>query len=71
MDHMHTALALCTTPGDVLSVMRELVTDKGLTMGDLEQRSTRFYRISGATFSHVLNGDELPTTELLHIFLTA
>ncbi|MCX4818490.1 helix-turn-helix domain-containing protein [Streptomyces sp. NBC_01142] len=71
VDHMHTALALCTTPEDVLSLMRELVADKGLTISDLEKRSATFYRISAATFSHVLTGKELPTTEWLHIFLTA
>ncbi|WP_331762014.1 helix-turn-helix domain-containing protein [Streptomyces sp. NBC_01546] len=71
VDRMHTALALCTTPKDVLSVMRELVADRGLTIADLEKRSRRSYPISGATFSHVLNGDELPTTEWLHIFLMA
>ncbi|MEU6681509.1 helix-turn-helix transcriptional regulator [Streptomyces sp. NPDC046925] len=70
-DHIHTALALCTVPEDVLSVMRELVATKGLTMGDLERRSRRIYQISGATFAHVLNGNELPTTEWLKIFLSA
>lgn len=71
VDHVHTALALCTTPQDVLSVMRELVADKGLTIGALERRSRKYYPISGATFAHVLNGDELPTTEWLNIFLRA
>ncbi|MGW7645491.1 helix-turn-helix domain-containing protein [Streptomyces bobili] len=71
VDHVHTALALCTTPKDVLSVMRELVADKGLTIGDLERRSRPFYPISGATFANVLNGEELPTTEWLNIFLQA
>ncbi|MER6291265.1 helix-turn-helix domain-containing protein [Streptomyces sviceus] len=71
VDHLHTALALCTTPGDVLSLMREVVADKGLTIGDLERRSKPFYPISGATFAQVLNGTELPTTEWLHIFLRA
>lgn len=71
VDHVHTALALCTTPEDVLTVMRELVANKGLTIGDLERRSRQFYPISGATFAHVLNGDELPTTEWLNIFLRA
>ncbi|GAB1340529.1 hypothetical protein ACE1SV_71190 [Streptomyces sp. E-15] len=70
-DHIHTALALCTTPEDVLSVMRELVANKGLTIGDLERRSRAIYPISGTTFAHVLNGDELPTTEWLNIFLRA
>jgi len=71
VDHVHTALALCTTPQDVLTMMRELVADKGLTIGDLERRSRPYYPISGATFAHVLNGDELPTTEWLNIFLRA
>lgn len=71
VDHVHTALALCTTPADVLAVMRQLVADKGLTIGDLERRSEPFYRISGATFASVLNGSELPTTEWLNIFLRA
>ncbi|WP_079060958.1 helix-turn-helix domain-containing protein [Streptomyces prasinus] len=71
VDHVHTALALCTTPEDVLAVMRELVANKGLTIGDLERRSRSIYPISGATFAHVLNGDELPTTEWLNIFLRA
>ncbi|MDU9001715.1 helix-turn-helix transcriptional regulator [Streptomyces mirabilis] len=71
VDHIHTALALCTTPGDVLAVMREMVADKELTIGDLERRSKPIYPISGATFAHVLNGNELPTTEWLHIFLRA
>ncbi|MDR6980065.1 transcriptional regulator with XRE-family HTH domain [Streptomyces sp. 3330] len=71
VDHIHTALALCTTPGDVLDVMREMVANKGLTIGDLERRSKPIYPISGTTFAHVLNGNELPTTEWLHIFLRA
>ncbi|WP_371599901.1 helix-turn-helix domain-containing protein [Streptomyces sp. NBC_00564] len=71
VDHVHTALALCTTPADVLAVMRQLVADKGLTIGDLERRSEPFYRISGATFAAVLKGRELPTTEWLNIFLQA
>ncbi|MFH8395754.1 helix-turn-helix domain-containing protein [Streptomyces sp. NPDC018036] len=71
VDHVHTALALCTFPTDVLTVMRQLVADKGLTIGDLERRSTPIYRISGATFASVLNGRELPTTEWLNIFLQA
>lgn len=71
LDHLHTALALCTTPRDVLDVMNELVAHKGLTIGDLERRSQASYPISGATFSHVLSGDELPTTEWLAIFLRA
>ncbi|MCX4696860.1 helix-turn-helix domain-containing protein [Streptomyces sp. NBC_01408] len=70
VDHVHTALALCTTPQDVLSVMREVVADRGLTSADLEKRSRRLYPISSTTFAAVLNGDELPTTEWLHIFLT-
>lgn len=69
VDHIHTALALCTTPSDVLAVMREMVRDKGLTIGDLERRSKEIYPISGATYAHVLSGNELPTTEWLHIFL--
>lgn len=71
VDHVHTALALCTVPEDVLSVMRELVADRNLTIGDLERRSRAVYPISGATFAHVLNGNELPTTEWLNIFLRA
>ncbi|MFE6485709.1 hypothetical protein ACFVGN_22620 [Streptomyces sp. NPDC057757] len=71
VDHVHTALALCTTPEDVLAVMRQLVADKGLTIGDLERRSAQFYPISGATFAAVLKGRELPTTEWLNIFLRA
>ncbi|MBK3547276.1 MULTISPECIES: helix-turn-helix domain-containing protein [Streptomyces] len=71
LDHVHTALALCTTPRDVLDVMNELVAHKGLTIGDLERRSQAAYPISGATFAHVLGGDELPTTEWLAIFLRA
>ncbi|MGW4290734.1 helix-turn-helix domain-containing protein [Streptomyces sp. NPDC004673] len=70
-DHVYTALALCTVPEDVLGIMRELVADKDLTIGELERRSQETYHISGATFAHVLNGNELPTTELLNIFLRA
>ncbi|MGW6819514.1 helix-turn-helix domain-containing protein [Streptomyces sp. NPDC055005] len=70
VDRVHTALALCTTPRDVLGVMRELVTEKGLTVATMEQRSARIYRISAATFTTILNGEDLPTTEFLHIFLT-
>lgn len=69
VDHVHTALALCTTSADVLVVMRQLVVERKLTMGDLEERSERYYPISRATFAHVLNGNELPTTEWLNIFL--
>ncbi|MER7828045.1 helix-turn-helix transcriptional regulator [Streptomyces sp. NPDC096097] len=70
VDRVHTALALCTTPQDVLGVMRDLVADKGLTIATLEKRSARIYQISTATFTAVLNGEDLPTTEFLHIFLT-
>ncbi|MGW7334379.1 helix-turn-helix domain-containing protein, partial [Streptomyces sp. NPDC054840] len=70
VDRVHTALALCTTPQDVLGVMRDLVADKGLTIATLEKRSARIYQISAATFTAVLNGEDLPTTEFLHIFLT-
>ncbi|MER5417721.1 helix-turn-helix domain-containing protein [Streptomyces virginiae] len=70
VDRLHTALALCTTPQDVLGVMRDLVTDKNLTIATLEKRSARIYKISAATFTTVLNGEDLPTTEFLHIFLT-
>lgn len=70
-DHMHTALALCTTPEDVIELMNELVNDKGLSLQELEERSRRHYPISNTTFTQVLNGNSLPTTEWLHIFLSA
>ncbi len=70
-DHMHTALALCTTPEDVIELMIELVNDKGLSLQELEVRSRRKYHISIATFTQVLSGNTLPTTEWLHIFLSA
>ncbi|WP_327411451.1 helix-turn-helix transcriptional regulator (plasmid) [Streptomyces sp. NBC_01281] len=70
-DYMHTALALCTTPEDVIELMNELVRDKGLSIPELEERSRKHYRISNNTFMHVLAGNQLPTTELLYIFLSA
>ncbi|MEU8749722.1 helix-turn-helix transcriptional regulator [Streptomyces chartreusis] len=70
-DHMHTALALCTTPEDVIELMNELVDDKGLSIKDLEERSQRHFPISDNTFTQVLNGSQLPTTEFLYIFLSA
>lgn len=70
-DHMHTALALCTTPEDVIELMIELVNDKNLSLQELEERSRRHYPISNATFTQVLSGNALPTTEWLHIFLSA
>ncbi|WP_331724817.1 helix-turn-helix domain-containing protein [Streptomyces canus] len=70
-DHMHTALALCTTPEDVIELMNELVNDKKLSLKELEERSRRHYMISDSTFTQVLSGNTLPTTEWLHIFLSA
>jgi hypothetical protein len=71
VDRMHTALALCTTTEDVLTLMNELVREKGLTVEKLEELSKERYQIRGTTFAHVLGGEELPTTELLEIFLAA
>ncbi|WP_030562142.1 helix-turn-helix domain-containing protein [Streptomyces aureocirculatus] len=70
-DHMHTALALCTTPEDVIELMNELVTDKGLSIQELEARSRKHYHISDTTFTQVLGGTQLPTVEWLYIFLSA
>ncbi|OIJ64572.1 helix-turn-helix domain-containing protein [Streptomyces mangrovisoli] len=70
-DHMHTALALCTTAEDVIELMRDLVRTKGLSLQEVEERSRKHYPISNATFQQVLNGTALPTTEWLHIFLSA
>ncbi|WP_369211113.1 helix-turn-helix domain-containing protein [Streptomyces flavofungini] len=68
-DYMHTALALCTTAEDVLELMNELIRSKGVSLTELEKSSASFYRISNTTFTHLLSGTTLPTTELLHIFL--
>ncbi|MFF5978639.1 hypothetical protein ACFY78_07240 [Streptomyces olindensis] len=70
-DYWHTALALCTYPEDFIVLMRELVTERNMTIRQLEERSKAEYPISSETFSNVLGGHQLPTTELLHIFLTA
>ncbi|MFC9407835.1 helix-turn-helix domain-containing protein [[Kitasatospora] papulosa] len=68
-DYMHTALALCTTAEDVLELMNELIRAKGVSLKELERKSAGLYRISNTTFTHLLGGTTLPTTELLHIFL--
>ncbi|MEU2953706.1 helix-turn-helix domain-containing protein [Streptomyces xanthochromogenes] len=68
-DYMHTALALCTTAEDVLELMNELIRSKGISLTELERKSDSLYRISNTTFTHLLGGTTLPTTELLHIFL--
>ncbi|MGW3291080.1 helix-turn-helix domain-containing protein [Streptomyces sp. NPDC001002] len=70
-DHVHTALALCTTAEDVIELMNELVREKGLSVPDLVERSRSIYPISEATFAQVLGGNQLPTTEWLYIFLAA
>ena len=70
-DHMHTALALCTTPEDVIELMNELVDDKNLSIQELEERSRKHFPISDTTFTQVLSGSQLPTTEWLYIFLSA
>ncbi|MFJ6901901.1 helix-turn-helix domain-containing protein [Streptomyces hokutonensis] len=70
-DHVHTALALCTTAEDVIELMNELVREKGLSLPDLVERSMSIYPISEATFAQVLGGNQLPTTEWLYIFLAA
>ncbi|MFF3696626.1 helix-turn-helix domain-containing protein [Streptomyces sp. NPDC002221] len=68
-DYMHTALALCTTAEDVLELMNELIRSKGISLTELERKSASLYQISNTTFTHLLGGTTLPTTELLHIFL--
>lgn len=70
-DHTHTALALCTTAEDVIELMNELVLEKGLSIPELVERSGSIYQISEATFTQVLGGNQLPTTEWLYIFLAA
>ncbi|MFJ4633551.1 helix-turn-helix domain-containing protein [Streptomyces sp. NPDC088847] len=75
-DYVHTALALCTTPEDIVELMNELVTDKALSVQELEERSRKHFPIgiSDATFTQVLSGSQLPalpTTEWLYIFLSA
>ena len=70
-DQMHTALALCTTAEDVIELMNELVRTKGLSLQELEERSRRHYPISDTTFTQVLSGTSLPTTEWLYIFLSS
>lgn len=70
-DHMHTALALCTSSEDVIELMNELITDKGLSIQELEERSKKHYQISNSTLTQVLAGNQLPTTEWLVIFLAA
>ncbi|MGY4966653.1 helix-turn-helix domain-containing protein [Streptomyces sp. 900105245] len=70
-DYMHTALALCTTAEDVIELMNELVRSKGMSPQELEAESRDYYPISNATFKQVLSGTSLPTTEWLHIFLSA
>lgn len=70
-DYMHTALALCTTPEDVIELMNELVSDKNLSIQELEERSRKHFPISDTTFTQVLSGSQLPTTEWLYIFLSA
>ncbi|MFJ7242616.1 helix-turn-helix domain-containing protein [Streptomyces olivaceus] len=69
-DHMHTALALCTTSEDIIELMNELVAERNISLQELEERSRRHYPISDTTFTQILNGNALPTTELLHIFLS-
>ncbi|WP_405933657.1 helix-turn-helix domain-containing protein [Streptomyces sp. NBC_00827] len=70
-DHTHTALALCTTAEDVIELMNELVREKGLSIPELVERSRKHYPISDSTFTQVLGGYQLPTTEWLYIFLSA
>ncbi|MEW2570210.1 helix-turn-helix transcriptional regulator [Streptomyces sp. NPDC047070] len=70
-DHTHTALALCTTAEDVIELMNELVREKGVSIPELVERSGSIYQISEATFTQVLGGNQLPTTEWLYIFLAA
>lgn len=75
-DYMHTALALCTTPEDIVELMNELVADKGLSVQELVERSRKHLPIgiSDTTFTQVLSGSQLPalpTTEWLYIFLSA
>ncbi|MGV9708645.1 hypothetical protein [Streptomyces sp. NPDC003483] len=70
-DHTHTALALCTTAEDVIGLMNELVRERGLSIPELVERSKSHYLISESTFTQVLGGNQLPTTEWLYIFLDA
>ncbi|MEJ8634627.1 hypothetical protein [Streptomyces sp. MS2.AVA.5] len=68
---MHTALALCTTAEDVIELTNELVRTKDLSLQELEERSRNHYPISNTTFTQILSNTALPTTEWLHIFLSA
>ncbi|MFF3313000.1 helix-turn-helix domain-containing protein [Streptomyces sp. NPDC002952] len=70
-DHTHTALALCTSTEDVIELMNELIRERGLSIPQLVERSKDIYKISEATFTQVLSGNQLPTTEWLYIFLAA
>ncbi|MGQ4458397.1 helix-turn-helix transcriptional regulator, partial [[Kitasatospora] papulosa] len=68
----HPALQYCSTPKHFIDLMEKLRTTSGLSLRDLsDQCKKNGYAVSKSTLHDLLNGRELPSTELLHAFLHA
>ncbi|MGW8988324.1 helix-turn-helix domain-containing protein [Streptomyces zhihengii] len=68
----HPGLELCTTPKHFIDLMENLRQTSGLSLRDLSNRCKhRGYAVSKSTLHDLLNGRELPSTEVLHAFLHA
>ncbi|WP_143662472.1 helix-turn-helix transcriptional regulator [Streptomyces sp. f51] len=68
----HPALQYCSTPKHFIDLMEKLRTTSGLSLRDLSDQCKRYgYAVSKSTLHDLLNGRELPSTELLHAFLHA
>ncbi|MER6655063.1 helix-turn-helix transcriptional regulator [Streptomyces sp. NPDC000971] len=68
----HPALQYCSTPKHFIDLMEKLRTTSGLSLRDLSaQCKKNGYAVSKSTLHDLLNGRELPSTELLHAFLHA
>ncbi|MFF4249079.1 helix-turn-helix transcriptional regulator [Streptomyces sp. NPDC001822] len=68
----HPALQYCSTPKHFIDLMEKLRTTNGLSLRELsDQCKKNGYAVSKSTLHDLLNGRELPSTELLHAFLHA
>ncbi|MFJ1610221.1 helix-turn-helix transcriptional regulator [Streptomyces sp. NPDC088253] len=69
-DPSQTALNLCSTPEHFIELLSRMRESNGLSFRDLSNRCrSNGYPVSKSTLHDLLNGKELPSTELLHAFL--
>lgn len=71
-DPIRTALTLCTTPDDFVTLLEQVMNDRDLELKEMPTLADRRgLRLRKADLDAVFDDTQLPSTETLHAFLTA